>query len=356
MNKLIYSALALLLTFSVHGQACTDVCPSCPASGSVEADQNDDLSSINLNDDEEIVEFSGNYNSGDIEINNNSTNNGETTYICIEAGVTVDVGSMVIKSDGDGDVVVINRGEIILDNQIQLFEDVSFYNCGTIDINGGNGMQLEEGSAFFNTGTVDMEGVLQIKENSFMCNASVIDIGGNIQNEGETVSPNGGCGQFNVTGSSTSQNTSTGDLGISGGALAINVCIAFDDQGDTGADVDISCGAMCVFAPLPVELLFFTAEAQQETTLLEWATTNETNNAYFGVERSTDGKYFKEVGYVEGHGTSRETQTYCWEDTQPVHGDAYYRLRQVDFDGTENFSKVRHAYWTSADFMLELYP
>lgn len=96
----------------------------------------------------------------------------------------------------------------------------------------------------------------------------------------------------------------------------------------------------CSAAFLPVELLYFTGEAQDEDVLLEWETASEINNSHFEVERSTDGLEFIQIGKVEGAGTTVEKQYYSFVDKSPFVGKNYYRLRQVDFDGTFEYTNV----------------
>lgn len=86
--------------------------------------------------------------------------------------------------------------------------------------------------------------------------------------------------------------------------------------------------------PLPVELNAFTAQFNGKTVDLKWETASELNNDYFIVERSTDMKVFEEISSMKGHGTTNEQNTYEVEDVNPFAGTNYYRLTQVDFDGT----------------------
>ncbi len=86
---------------------------------------------------------------------------------------------------------------------------------------------------------------------------------------------------------------------------------------------------------LPITLLSFNAQTAAKTVRLEWATTAETDNDYFAIERSADGgRIFTELGRVRGAGSSDLTAEYAYTDAAPLAGTAYYRLRQVDFDGT----------------------
>jgi hypothetical protein len=73
---------------------------------------------------------------------------------------------------------------------------------------------------------------------------------------------------------------------------------------------------------------------------LSWQTTSEKNNALFNIERSSNGDTFNKIGEVKGNGTTNVAQTYTFMDASPVKGLNYYRLRQVDFDGTETLSKT----------------
>lgn len=91
---------------------------------------------------------------------------------------------------------------------------------------------------------------------------------------------------------------------------------------------------------LPVTLLEFTARAQGKVAVLEWTTANEVNSAYFVVERSQDAQNWEALGSVAAAGTSYEKRTYAFTDKQPFEVN-YYRLRQVDWDGSADISSVR---------------
>jgi hypothetical protein len=91
---------------------------------------------------------------------------------------------------------------------------------------------------------------------------------------------------------------------------------------------------------LPVELLTFAGQATAQGNLLTWTTANETNNKGFEIERSYDGKTFEKIGFVKGNGTSSVQQTYSFTDNTPLSKTTYYRLQQVDFDGSKAFSNT----------------
>jgi hypothetical protein len=94
-------------------------------------------------------------------------------------------------------------------------------------------------------------------------------------------------------------------------------------------------------APLPIELLNFTAKSvQNEYVNLRWQTTMEENNDHFDIERSTDGVNFVKIATVKAVGFSSTLQTYTQVDNHPAKGFNYYRLKQVDSDGHSSISKV----------------
>ena len=90
---------------------------------------------------------------------------------------------------------------------------------------------------------------------------------------------------------------------------------------------------------LPVELTSFTAASSSEGVLLTWKTATEVNNSGFQVERSSDNKSFIKIGFVKGNGTSAKENSYSYLDKNTT-GKAFYRLNQIDFDGTSMYSKI----------------
>ena len=113
-------------------------------------------------------------------------------------------------------------------------------------------------------------------------------------------------------------------------------------------------------APLPVTLTSFQAAVRGSAALLTWTTAQELHNDHFEVEASTDGRAFGLVRTVPGHGTSSTAHSYALTDAHlPAYGTqlVYYRLRQVDYDGSSHFSPVRAlAVEAGADRSFALYP
>ena len=106
--------------------------------------------------------------------------------------------------------------------------------------------------------------------------------------------------------------------------------IAAANYGATALTATISATA------LGIELLSFDANTEGAKNNLTWATANEVNNKGFDIERSTDGKTFTAFGQIKGN---NKPSTYKYVDNQPFN-TTYYRLKQIDFDGTETYSKV----------------
>jgi hypothetical protein len=83
-------------------------------------------------------------------------------------------------------------------------------------------------------------------------------------------------------------------------------------------------------------------------------TATEVNNQGFEIERSSDQNNWERVGYVEGNGTTTETKYYSYTDTKLETGTYYYRLKQMDFNGTYEYSSTVEAVVTvPREFALE---
>lgn len=93
---------------------------------------------------------------------------------------------------------------------------------------------------------------------------------------------------------------------------------------------------------LPVKLFSFTAAPAKSTVLLNWVTTSEQGSSYFNIERSGDSRDFASIGRVESKGNSSQLQQYAYTDVQPLNGDNFYRLKQVDKNGRYSYSKTVH--------------
>ena len=114
---------------------------------------------------------------------------------------------------------------------------------------------------------------------------------------------------------------------------------ALDFSDPTYYDVSLN-NAITISGVVPVELTSFNASAAKEGISLAWATATETNNKGFEIEKSIDNKIFNRIGFIEGKGTTAEKNSYQFVDKQPGNEKCYYRLKQIDLDGTFKYSKT----------------
>ena len=100
-----------------------------------------------------------------------------------------------------------------------------------------------------------------------------------------------------------------------------------------------SCGG----AVLPIELIHFKAILTEfGEVAIQWTTASETNNDYFSIERSINGKNWETISTVPGTGNSNWNINYEFVDPSPLKGVSYYRLKQTDFDGKYSYSATSY--------------
>jgi hypothetical protein len=152
---------------------------------------------------------------------------------------------------------------------------------------------------------------------------------------------NGGTANFSILGGNCS-NTGLMDqvvesYSFSAGQVGQTFYVMVDSYGGNRCDFNITMtGPVCV---LPTELVSFAGRMNRNSeVLLSWQTTAEMNNDYFTVERSTDGLNFSAIGRVNGVGNSNSSRYYAFTDHQPTPMVNYYRLRQVNIDGTHKLT------------------
>lgn len=139
--------------------------------------------------------------------------------------------------------------------------------------------------------------------------------------------------------------------------------------GTTGTEDDgtvISSGTISSFSPftlatsdlinpLPIELTQFDAKLIGNDVLISWSTATERDNDYFLIERSLNGENWFKIAEVKGAGNSNEILNYSSLDIDVPYGDLYYRLKQVDYNGSKTTfepKSVKHI----ADGNVTIYP
>ncbi|MBI3219275.1 MAG: T9SS type A sorting domain-containing protein [Bacteroidetes bacterium] len=147
------------------------------------------------------------------------------------------------------------------------------------------------------------------------------------------------------------------------------------DQGNGGTTGSFASGTIINSAPtsifgpftlsstspfsnaLPVELTSFNcALTSSGFVSLTWTTASEKNSDYFELQRSDDSQTFKTIGRVKSAGTTILETNYSFEDKFSPIGYAYYRLKQVDFDGTATYSKPCSVEGASENNAIKIFP
>jgi hypothetical protein len=117
---------------------------------------------------------------------------------------------------------------------------------------------------------------------------------------------------------------------------------------------EVFCGGAWVSGIIPVELTSFTGSVSGNDINLLWETATEINNSGFSVERKYENSEFSEVAFVPGFGTTTELKSYSFTDQNLNNGVYTYRLKQIDFDGTFNYSgEVEVDVTVPAEFRLD---
>lgn len=159
----------------------------------------------------------------------------------------------------------------------------------------------------------------------------------------------------------------TYDAATGYGALYVNDTLRASHQGDPGKNIALgnpstmtigrildgsgnnfaTLGSVTIWSgissALPVELTSFSAVKRSDAVQLRWHTITELNNYGFEVQRSFDKKNWEEMDFVPGNGTVNSPRSYSWSDASVLRsgrGNVYYRLRQIDRDGSYEFSSV----------------
>ena len=254
--------------------------------------------------------FSGDWNSSSSWTDGQPTSDDENDDFVINGKITNTASLLTISGDVTINDTLIVEGNYLMD---QNFATLTVVSEGVLIV----------------LGDFDFANKLNIH------NDGIIVVGG-------TFDKDGSANQGNFTGSGKVYASSYGPVGGPGNPTTgdwiddetgnSNQSESLDDlSGDGLSEIEefVNSGGS---TPLPVELLYFSANASN-SVLLSWATATEINNDYFSIERSEDGVNFYEIGKVNGNGDSNKEITYEFTDKFVLAPVEYYRLKQVDFDG-----------------------
>ena len=120
--------------------------------------------------------------------------------------------------------------------------------------------------------------------------------------------------------------------------LAGNIYYNFHNAANPGGEIR---GQVFVKTTIiPVELTSFTADVIDDAVVLNWSTATETNNSGFEIQRKAENRQWEKVGFITGSGTTTESRLYSFTDNSVNNGIYSYRLKQIDYDGSFEYSDV----------------
>lgn len=186
---------------------------------------------------------------------------------------------------------------------------------------------------FGQTTTIELDGCTDRAGGMWECPTNLT----NSQPIGSFRIPNGNQSRIRPIGSSLWRNLDGMGAGVSGGMTG---AIVFSLTNGRTLTCDYDNGNL-ILSTLPVELSKFEVVQHAEEVEIVWTTTSEINSSYIAVERSSDGRTFDMVDKVMSEGNTDENRDYSVLDADPLAGTSYYRLQQVDLDGTVTYSDLR---------------
>ena len=238
-------------------------------------------------------------------------------------------------------------------------------NCGTPPFPSGVAIYdcTDIGGPYnFTFGTADLSG------NSASCTVAITvvdDLKPLISCQDIIVSPTQSSG-ITISPQDLEASASTDNCGINTKSVTPNTFTCADAGNHTAvltvSDINgnvASCTSIItVDCILPVEWGPVNAIPDGEKVRISWSTLQEINNDYFLVEHSTDGVQFEAIAQLAGKGNQSEVAFYQIRHPSPQFGANYYRIRQVDFDGSYKFSPIVHTQMVRypSPGQLKLYP
>jgi len=258
-----------------------------------------------------------------LTITNNAEVNllGESSFSRFTNGTSAGTNGGTLNIDG---AIIHLAGPINANAGIINITGYLYQTAGNIDIGVNGAINFISGGKFesFN-GNINNEGVLSI------CSDCCMTTSGNWTNEAN--------GTVSGDGSATTTQGNMKNFGIF--SPTITWCSVGSDVGMPSPEDCTTSNTTCSFYSLPVELSAFYGTAMEHHNLLAWATQTEKDCETFVVTKSTDGYVWDEIGTVSCVGNSTTENYYEFRDINISEGISYYRLEQVDIDGTVHFSQ-----------------
>jgi len=167
-----------------------------------------------------------------------------------------------------------------------------------------------------------------------------------VDNDGDFSNGGTSCYAHGASGLTINYNSSTGVFSFSNISTSIL---------PNNATRFITIASVSSTTALPVDLYSFSGSCEEGHPQLKWQSMSEYNNDYYLVERSKDGRVFETISTIPGKGTVDEISHYYYTDTENTAGGTYYRLSQVDFDGSKSVFKTIFLN-CEEDTMIDIYP
>jgi hypothetical protein len=131
-------------------------------------------------------------------------------------------------------------------------------------------------------------------------------------------------------------NTALGTVTATGLTIGNTYILMID--GYAGANCDFAISGWTATNILPVEVVNFEVKETAKFNHVMWKTKSELNSKWFIIERSTDGVNFSEIGTVDAAGNSSQEKNYFYKDYDILYPKLYYRLKEIDYDGSYQYS------------------
>lgn len=241
--------------------------------------------------------------------------------------------------DAEIEVLKIDRLEITLGGSFVYFSLDNFEWCADNLAPGGYSV------------SIDQESINSTNQNAVSFTFAGAELGTRYN---YTFTSTGGGTPVTGQGTVTSNNQKVSGINLSGledGTITLSVTLT-DDYENVGASVS---DAVIKLLILPVDLISFNAIREPTGIRLNWLTTNERDNREFVIYRSQDAKNWKVLDRMVGKGGTT-TVSYSMIDVNPFKGINYYRLLQIDMDGTENDLGIRAADFTYGEEAWMAFP
>ena len=313
---------------------------------------------------------------GNVTISNLTFNSGTIVVAC---GATVTfAGTVTLNSN----TKIVNYGRVNIGGTLN-FQNTNnaFYNEGaTSRLYVGTDIVFPQNNGqtayLKNNGYISVGGTFDARNGGFSCFSAQSSLetvnlkygtGCGAPNNSFTFSSGTGTAIVRYTGAATINGsfTSSTHYAINKGTTATQ---SFPCGASTWGSAAVATNAPAVIVPipavclvancfsvLPVELTGFEAIAGKNSVSTYWTTESEVNNDHFLLERSSDGQDWEAIAKISGAGHSTSTLNYTYEDLEPLRGVSYYRLKQIDFDGTQTVSEIRSVVLGREDSFV-LYP